>query len=92
LKLYSSILIALTVLLATVHADVREWLTSSYEVTKVFGGDRFFLNFNGMNLAVRLVSVKVNDQDGATKYLQKGYNLHMPSLKKVVQRFLSTKN
>jgi hypothetical protein len=41
------------------------WLTSKYDVKNVISGDRFAIDFNGIQLIVNLASVKVTKSDDA---------------------------
>ena len=51
--------------------NAQKWLTSKYKVTGVQAGDRFSVDFNGLTLMVRLVSVKTSDEKGAKAFLEK---------------------
>jgi hypothetical protein len=70
LKFFFPIVMCLWAFWSPLQADVRQWLTSRYEVTKILGGSGFTLNFNGMTVAIRLVSVNVTDPKAAGKYLE----------------------
>lgn len=51
-------------------ANMSVWLKNTYEVTQIQGGDRFNLNFNGMSLAVQLVSLDLTDEAKAKALLK----------------------
>lgn len=54
---------------ASASADSRHWLKNKYKVKAILGGDQFSVDFNGMALVVKLVSVKINDDKGAKDIL-----------------------
>jgi hypothetical protein len=54
-----------------VYANASHWLKTKYEVTKVLGPDKFSVNFNGMALVVKLVSVDIKNEEKATELLKK---------------------
>jgi hypothetical protein len=58
-------------LLSALPAQANHWLKTKYEVKKVMAGDKFSVNFNGMSLVVKLVSVKITNPDGAKALLEK---------------------
>jgi|SaaInlStandDraft_1057018.scaffolds.fasta_scaffold09868_4 hypothetical protein len=64
------LILALCLLIDSSWANAKNWLTSKYEVKSIQGGDRFSVDFNGLALMVRLVSVKISDSKGAKKYLE----------------------
>lgn len=70
MKFIFAILLALGTLCSCLTADVRPWLTNKFEVTKILPTGSFVLNFNGMNVAVRLVSLKAKDDQKIVKYLE----------------------
>ena len=70
MKFILTVFLALSICGSALHADVRPWLTSRYEVTKILSNGGFTLNFNGMTVAVRLVSVKISDDKKTQQYLE----------------------
>ena len=58
-------------LISALQAEANHWLKTKYEVKQVLAGDKFSVDFNGMSLVVKLVSVKVSDEAGAKALLEK---------------------
>jgi hypothetical protein len=58
-------------LFSALPAEANHWLKTKYEVKKVLSGDKFSVDFNGMSLVVKLVSVKVTNESGAKALLEK---------------------
>lgn len=65
------LLVALCLLTPAGWTNAQKWLTSKYKVKGIQGGDRFSVDFNGLALMVRLVSVKISDEKGARAFLEK---------------------
>lgn len=65
---------------ANLVADDSKWLKSTFEVKQVLSGDRFSIDFNGIALVVKLVSLRLDDENGAKAFLEekiKGKSLNI---------------
>lgn len=51
-------------------ANSKNWLTSKYDVSKIMSGNKFSIDFNGIQLIVNLVSVKVTNESKAQANLK----------------------
>lgn len=51
-------------------ASSKSWLKNKYKVKQVLSGDRFAVDYQGINLVVKLVGVKVSHEDKARKELE----------------------
>jgi len=60
--------------------EENNWLTSKYDVKKVISGDKFAIDFNGIQLIVSLVSLKILDESEAKLALQKWLEGHQVTI------------
>ena len=51
--------------------SANKWLTSKYDVKEIISGDKFSIDFNGIQLVVSLASIKLSKSDDAKLALKK---------------------